>query len=49
LPDGKVKTGAAAHEPLSQPDHVPVHDDRAPGKQDTRLAAVDMSARGTNK
>lgn len=34
LPNGKVKTGAAAHEPVSQPDKIPVHDD----KKDTRLA-----------
>jgi rare lipoprotein A len=40
LPDGKVKTGAAAHEPLSQPDHIPVRDDKAPKTEETRLAAA---------
>jgi len=43
LPNGKVKTGAAAHEPLAQPDQIPVHDDKAPRKKDTQLAAVDTS------
>jgi rare lipoprotein A len=43
LPNGNVKTGAAAHEPLSQPDQIPVHD-KAPGK-DTRLADVATDAR----
>ena len=45
LPNGKVKTGAAAHEPLAQPDQIPVHDDKAPTKKDTQLAAVDTDAR----
>jgi rare lipoprotein A len=27
LPDGKVKTGAAAYEPADKPDQIPVHDD----------------------
>jgi rare lipoprotein A len=30
LPDGKVKTGAAAHEPEDKPDQIPVHDDKVP-------------------
>jgi rare lipoprotein A len=38
LPNGKVKTGAAAHEPLIQPDQIPVHDDKAPKNEETRLA-----------
>jgi rare lipoprotein A len=29
LADGKVKTGAAAHEPEDKPDQIPVHDDKA--------------------
>jgi rare lipoprotein A len=29
LPDGKVKAGAAAHEPDDKPDKIPVHDDKA--------------------
>lgn len=37
LPNGKVKTGAAALEPVSQPDQIPVHDANAP-KNNTRLA-----------
>jgi rare lipoprotein A len=28
LPDGKVKEGAAAHEPDDKPDTIPVHDDK---------------------
>lgn len=40
LPNGKIKTGAAADEPLSQPDQIPVHDP----KKDTQLAAADASA-----
>jgi rare lipoprotein A len=40
LPNGKVKTGAAAHEPVSEPDKIPVHDDKKDTKDstDTRLA-----------
>ena len=38
LPNGKIKTGAAAHEPLVQPDEIPVHDDKAPQNKTTRLA-----------
>lgn len=30
LPDGKVKKGAAAHEPEDKPDQIPVHDDKVP-------------------
>ena len=44
LPNGNVKTGAAAHEPLAQPDQIPVHDDKAP-KKDTRLADAGKDAR----
>jgi rare lipoprotein A len=44
LPNGKVKTGAAAHESLSQPDQIPVHDDKAPKNKETRLADVDTAA-----
>jgi rare lipoprotein A len=47
LPDGSVKTGAAAHEPLDKPDEIPVHDDKAPRKKDkdTQLAAADSGTR----
>jgi rare lipoprotein A len=33
LPDGKVKTGAAAHEPEDKPDQIPVHDDKPAQEQ----------------
>ena len=29
LPGGKVKDGAAAHEPEDKPDQIPLHDDKA--------------------
>jgi rare lipoprotein A len=45
LPNGKVKTGAAAHEPLTQPDRIPVHDDKAPHNKETRFADADTTAR----
>jgi len=52
LPDGRVKTGAAAHEPVDKPDKVPVHDTQAahdetpqtPARRkhgETELAAVE--------
>ena len=44
LPNGKVKTGTAAHEPLSQPDQIPVHDAQASKNKETRLANVDTAA-----
>jgi rare lipoprotein A len=39
LPDGKVKTGAAAHEPEDKPDQIPVHDDNAPAAHDGKPTA----------
>jgi peptidoglycan lytic transglycosylase len=47
LPDGSVKTGAAAHEPLDKPDEIPVRDDKAPRKKDkdTHLAEADSGTR----
>jgi rare lipoprotein A len=48
LPNGRVKTGAAAHEPVDEPDKVPVHDKQAPARRkegETELAA----AQGTGK
>jgi rare lipoprotein A len=45
LPDGKVKVGAAASEPENEPDHIPVHDDKAhDGKaaRGEKLAQADM-------
>ena len=37
-PDGKVKEGAAAHEPADKPDNVPAHDQK--------VAAADTAAPG---
>ncbi len=42
LPDGKVKAGAAAHEPDDKPDKIPVHDDKA--VHDEKLAPADKAA-----
>jgi rare lipoprotein A len=39
LPNGKVKEGAAAHEPADKPDTVPPHEE----KQDTQLASAASS------
>jgi len=33
LPDGKVKVGAAAREPLEKPDELPLKDDKPTGKE----------------
>jgi rare lipoprotein A len=42
MPDGKVKMGAAAHEPLSKPDELPLRDEQPPGKEKkTELASVE--------
>ncbi len=45
LPDGKVKTGAAAHEPEDKPDQIPVHDDKAEpaSTKATKLAEADAA------
>jgi rare lipoprotein A len=47
LPDGKVKEGAAAHEPAEKPDSVPPHDGKLPKSakkeekdKDTQLASA---------
>lgn len=40
LPGGKVKEGAAAHEPLDRPDHVPPQEEK-----NTRLATADSGTR----
>jgi rare lipoprotein A len=42
LPDGKVKAGAAAHEPDDKPDKIPVHDDKA--IHDEKLARDEKAA-----
>jgi rare lipoprotein A len=44
LPDGKVKVGAAAHEPVDKPDELPVKDAKPNGKRKaTELASVESS------
>ncbi len=40
LPGGKVREGAAAHEPLDRPDHVPPQEEK-----NTRLATADSGTR----
>jgi rare lipoprotein A len=41
LPDGKLKVGAAAHEPANKPDTVPPHQETVAGKdKDTHLASA---------
>ena len=51
LPDGKVKIGTAASEPADEPDHIPVHEDKAvrgvevaADKAATDKAATDKAA-----
>jgi rare lipoprotein A len=50
LPDGKVKAGAAAHEPDDKPDKLPVQDDKAIHDaklaRDEKAAHQDKAARG---
>jgi rare lipoprotein A len=41
LPDGKVKVGAAAHEPLDKPDKLPLKDDRPVKQRPTELASAE--------
>jgi rare lipoprotein A len=40
LPGGRVKEGAGAHEPLDQPDQVPLHEEK-----NTKLAAATSGTR----
>lgn len=47
LPDGKVKVGAAAHEPVDKPDQLPLKDER-PSKP-TELASVESSVGSREK
>jgi rare lipoprotein A len=42
LPNGKIKAGAAAHEPDDKPDKIPVQDDKV--TSDAKLAGVDKHA-----
>jgi hypothetical protein len=42
MPDGKVKVGAAAHEPLTKPDELPLRDEKPAAKEKkTELASVE--------
>ena len=43
LPDGKVKVGAAAHEPVSKPDKLPLKDEKPVKQNPTELADVGRS------
>lgn len=49
LPDGKVKVGAAAHEPLDKPDELPVKDDKPVKQKPTELASAERPDRGHNQ
>ena len=44
LPDGKVKEGAAAHEPAEKPDGVPPHDEKVTQDQKSAKIAIDQPA-----
>ena len=42
MPDGKVKVGAAAHEPVEKPDELPLKDEKPAGKvKKTELASAE--------
>lgn len=42
MPDGKVKVGAAAHEPLTKPDELPLGEEKPAAKEKkTELASVE--------
>ena len=47
LPDGKVKVGAAAHEPVDKPDELPPKDEKPVKQKPTELASVERP-RGEN-
>ena len=47
LPDGKVKAGAAAHEPDDKPDKIPVHDDKAPAEKAVAATKPTASSKPT--
>ncbi len=49
LPDGKVKVGAAAHEPLDKPDKLPLKDDKPVKQKQTELASAERSDRARNQ
>lgn len=43
LPDGNVKVGAAAHEPLEKPDELPLKDQKPLKEKRTELASAELS------
>jgi rare lipoprotein A len=50
LPDGKVKAGAAAHEPDDKPDRIPVHDDKVVHDEEaTKLKATKLADADSNR
>ena len=50
LPDGKIKVGAAAHEPVDKPDRLPVKDEKPITTQKpTELASVESAAGAQDK
>jgi rare lipoprotein A len=46
LPDGKVKVGAAAHEPVDKPDQLPLKDEKPVKQKPTELASAERSDHG---
>lgn len=49
LPDGKVKVGAAAHEPTDKPDKAPVKDDKPLKQKPTELASAERPGHEHNQ
>lgn len=49
LPDGKVRVGAAAHEPLDKPDELPLKDGKPTNQRPTELASVERSNGATSR
>jgi peptidoglycan lytic transglycosylase len=45
LPDGKVKVGAAAHEPVDKPDKLPLKDEKPVKQSPTELASAARTGR----
>ncbi len=44
LPDGRVKAGAAAHEPLDEPDGVPGHAPQSTQLRDRKNDAIELAS-----
>jgi rare lipoprotein A len=49
LPDGKVKVGAAAHEPVDKPDQLPLKDEKPVKQKATELASAERSDHGRDR